>query len=123
MLHEVGIDILDLGTERLTWRRLQVLLAHLPQDSHTVRAVMGEAARWGDREHLLATLVDVQAQANWMFAVVNSKQPPEMPKPLQRPGMPDPVKRIGGKRSYTMKEVDEIRARMTPMPGGGHHRS
>lgn len=111
----MGVDILDLGTERLSWRRLQVLLAHLPRESWTVREVNGEQARWGDQEHLLATIIDVLVQANWMFVSANSKQPPDMPKPLRRPG--DPVNRIGGKRSYTMREVDAIRARMTPMAG------
>lgn len=81
-----------------------------------MRELGGDSTRWGELEHLVAMLVDVQAQSNWMYASVHSKQRPEMPPPLRRPGTADP-KRIGGKRSYTSAEVDEIRARMTPKAG------
>lgn len=108
----MGVDLLDLGTERLTWRRLAVLLAHLPRDSWTVREVSGEAARWGDQEHLLATIADLLTQANWMFAAANSKHAPDLPKPLRRPGDPDPTVRIGGKRTATPREFQRLRAGM-----------
>lgn len=111
-----GIDLLDLGTPRLDWQRLAVLIEYLPRESATVRETVGDEARWGDGENLLATIVDAIAQLSWMFAKANFTGAPQRPKPLRRPGMRDPS-RIGGKRSYTLAQVDRILATMTPKAG------
>lgn len=111
-----GVDLLDLGTPRFDWGRLGVLIQYLPRESATKQEAIGDEARWGDEEHLLATIIDAIAQLSWMFAAANSKRAPERPRPLRRPGMPD-GSRIGGKRSYTRAQVDRILATMTPKAG------
>lgn len=107
-----SIDLLDLGTERLSWRRFENLIAHLPRDSATVLNVAGEQARWGDQEHLLATVVDAISQLSWITASAYSRKAPDRPKPLRRPGMPEPGRM--GNVSYSKERVRQILATMTP---------
>lgn len=56
-------------------------MRHLPRDSATARAILGPAADWSDDTHLLASLLDLTAGANWQRG--NGKGP--KPKPVQRP--------------------------------------
>ena len=81
------LDLLDLFRGRLSWRKLAVLVRHLPLDSATVQAQLGflPASR---TEHLLYGLLDASQLANWQRAAVNTKksQRPPAPKRLQRPG-------------------------------------
>ena len=71
----------DLGTHRLTWRRLGLLIRHLPDGSATMRAFHGPLASWGVTEHLLAGVVDVLQGANWQRSGGKGRKP----KPLDRP--------------------------------------
>ncbi|MGP2441694.1 hypothetical protein [Streptomyces sp. JW3] len=82
------MDLLDWHRERLSSRRLAVLIKHLPRDSAVNRDLHGEAADWSVTDHLLAAAVDHLAAANWMFASVNSEEgdQPEPPAPVPRPG-------------------------------------
>lgn len=85
------MDLLDWHRDRLTSRRLAVLVRHLPRDSAVIREVDGEAAEWSVTDHLLAAAVDHLAAANWMYASVNTAEdadPPEAPTPVPRPGPP-----------------------------------
>ncbi|MFG2138022.1 hypothetical protein [Streptomyces sp. NPDC048650] len=66
-----------------------MLLAHLPRDSSIARALHQDAAEWSVTDHLLATVVDHIAVANWMFASVNrdeDAEPLDYPEPVPRPG-------------------------------------
>ncbi|MGK5631221.1 hypothetical protein [Streptomyces sp. URMC 123] len=83
------MDLLDWHRGRLSSRRLAVLLEHLPRDGAVARALHEEAAEWSVTDHLLATVADQLAVANWMFATVNSDEdadPLEYPAPIPRPG-------------------------------------
>ncbi|MEW2621232.1 hypothetical protein [Streptomyces sp. NPDC048106] len=81
------MDLLDWHRDRLSARRLSVLVKHLPRDSALNRELHGEAADWSVTDHLLAAAVDHLAAANWMFACVNSGEgdEPEAPVPVPRP--------------------------------------
>lgn len=83
------MDLLDHYRGTLSARRLRVLVQHLPADSSLVRALHGEQAGWGLTDHLLATVVDQQAVANWLFVCANSGEgdQPDPPTPLPRPGV------------------------------------
>lgn len=48
----------------MSLRRLRVLVAGLPRESNTARAVLGEAAQWGISEHLLARISNLIHQTN-----------------------------------------------------------
>lgn len=89
LLSHYGVDLLDWYRGGLSSRRLRVLIEHLPAGSSFARAVHGEAAEWGLTDHLLATVADQLAVANWMFATVNRDEDAESlpyPEPIARPG-------------------------------------
>lgn len=89
----------DLGTARLPYRRLRVLLAHLPREAAYVQAVLGESASWGQTEHLLATVADVLVRLNHNFVQSRSTTRIPDPKPFPRPGqapVDDGKRRLGG---------------------------
>jgi hypothetical protein len=86
------VDVLDYHRDRLTARRLRVLIQHLPPDSALVRALRGESAEWGLTEHLLAATVDELAVGNWLFASAHAPEnadAPERPRQIPRPGVED----------------------------------
>ncbi|MFI9381467.1 hypothetical protein [Kutzneria sp. NPDC052558] len=85
------MDLLDHYRGTLSARRLRVLVQHLPADSNLVRALHGEQAGWGLTDHLLATVVDQLAVANWLFVCANNDgDRPDPPTPLPRPGIEEP---------------------------------
>jgi hypothetical protein len=106
LLRFYGADIAHVGTDRLTWRRFAVLMAHLPRESSYVQAVAGERARWGDTEHLLALIADALHVGNYQRARAHFKGNPKAPDPLPRPGKPTPGKRRFGNARMT---VDQLR--------------
>jgi hypothetical protein len=66
-----------------------VLVSHLPWESAYARSELGEQAQWGPVEHLLATLVDIEAFQAYQFAKANRARGAKRPDPLRRPGAPD----------------------------------
>lgn len=103
----------DLGTRRLTWRRLAVLLSHLPRESAYVQAVAGDTARWGDTEHLLAGVIDSIRVGNFYTAMAASnrrfKDPPSPPCPIPRPG--DESARKRNAHGYSQDQVNDLLAK------------
>lgn len=96
----------------MTWRRLRVLIQHLPPESHTMTALRNamsdeelaeqaekgdpEAGRWSQAEQLLALVADRVAQLQYTLVCVNTEkksQRPEQPKPIPRPGATSPKKK------------------------------
>lgn len=82
----LGLRLDDLGTERLTWRDLWVIVHHLPRTSALSRAIGGSDAEWGLTDHLLAVAVDAIEVGNWQRASSGRKSPLPKPKPVPRPG-------------------------------------
>lgn len=66
-----GIDLLDLWRGRLSFRRVELLIRHLPGDSKTFRAMNPDAAEiatWDIGHYLQAIEIDLIGQAhfqNW----------------------------------------------------------
>ncbi|WP_306318396.1 MULTISPECIES: hypothetical protein [unclassified Streptomyces] len=88
------MDLLDWHRGELSSRRLSVLVEHLPRDSALTRELHGDVAEWGVTDYLLAHVVDLLQDANWMFATVNRDEDSESldtPKPIPRPGQAEPV--------------------------------
>lgn len=100
----------DLATGELSWRRLGVLVAALPRDSQTSRALYGEAVAWGVTEHLLATVVDLLQGANWQRSGSKSNRP----KPIPRPGQEN----TDGTRIGTPIPLDEMKRLAAQWMGG-----
>jgi hypothetical protein len=106
LLRYFRIDLVaDLGTDRLTWRRLAVLIAALPRDSAYVLSVYGERARWGEMEHLLADLSDQMAGVSYLLAAAHFKGKPKPPQPRPRPGVDTPGKRKFGTARLSVEQL------------------
>lgn len=101
LLSHYGIDLLDLYRGRLTWRRLRVLVAGLPSESATGRA-MPEVRGWGVTDYLLAHLVDVAASHLWAYRTVHSRDRTPPPTPVIRPGQ-------DAQAETTMSSKDEVK--------------
>lgn len=94
----LGLRLDDLGSERLTWRDLWVIVQHAPRESALARAVGGDDVVWGLTDHLLATTIDVLNIANWQRENQGRKKgqtPTRKPKRMPRPGVEDETKSIG----------------------------
>ncbi|WP_075737545.1 hypothetical protein [Streptomyces acidiscabies] len=89
----------------MSWRRLRVLIEHLPAESATWTALRNELSpeelatqaeegepekgRWSQEEQLLATVVDAVRRVEWVLWSVNIEQQsqrPDPPEPMRRPG-------------------------------------
>lgn len=85
-LIQLGLRLDDLGTERLTWRDLKVIVTRMPPHKSALQAEKRpDDSPWGLVEHLLAELVDVQHLALWAKTKDGSKNR-NRPKPIERPG-------------------------------------
>jgi hypothetical protein len=73
----------DLFDGSLTWRQLRSFLSHLPRESALARKLLGDDARWGMSEQLLALAVDVLRQGNYQRGGGKGSRP----KPIPRPGV------------------------------------
>lgn len=90
-----GIDLVaELGTPRLTWRRLGVLIDRLPPESAVYRTVAGdEASMWTPDRHLLAGVIDRLGVVSYLLGgtLVSmgavKENPIPAPEPLERPGV------------------------------------
>ena len=78
----LGLDLNDLGTDRLDWRRVRAVITYLPSTSALARSIHGDKALWSTTEHLLASAVDALNVANWQRTGKKGGRP----KPIVRPG-------------------------------------
>ncbi|MDO8308561.1 MAG: hypothetical protein Q7V58_09450 [Actinomycetota bacterium] len=88
----LGLRLAWLGSPRLTWRDLAVIIRHSPRTSALAGAVNGDETAWSITDHLLAGVTDLLALANWQRS---GKKSAPRPKPLPRPGKKAWGKRIG----------------------------
>jgi len=109
----------------LTWRRLLVLLHHLPSESAVNTAIRNslpesELARqsassdpakgkWSTVETLLAALIDEVRYGNWAFVQAYSKDGVTRPTPIRRPGLA----RTG--KAMTLEQAQQIDPRLRGM--------
>lgn len=100
-------DLRDLARGGLSWRRLEVLIGHLPREAATVRALVGESADWGVTEHLLAAAVDALHAANWQRS---GRKGARRPKPVRRPGdtTSAETKQYKPSRTFSPDEIDAL---------------
>lgn len=89
----------------MSWRRLRVLIQHLPSESSTWTALRNELSpaelaaqaekgepekgRWSQQEQLLAAVYDRLSQIQYVLTCVNTEKKskwPDPPEPMRRPG-------------------------------------
>jgi len=113
----------------MTWRRLRVLIEHLPPESATwtelrnalpadvlaEQAEKGEPekGRWSQLEQLLAANLDATRRVEWALWAVNTEraQRPDPPEPLRRPG--------AGPRKKPAKLTEGSAGRLFQLLNGG----
>lgn len=89
----MGIDLgRDIGTGRLSWRRLWLIIERLPETSAVFRERNADSWRWNLPEQLLATACDLLAIGNWMQSEDGRKNR-NRPKRIERPGVKSDEKR------------------------------
>jgi hypothetical protein len=104
------VDIHYLGSTRLTWRRLRVLLEGLPEDSSFIAAISGlsvEQRFWTMDRQLAAGISDKLSWVMYLTGALVAQNSPKMkqnpvpePKPIERPGVTADKGRTGkGMRS------------------------
>lgn len=104
-----GLHLDDLGTKRLTWRDLKVIIRHLPPGNALQRERLGEAAQWGPEAYLLALIGDALQAANWQRAGDRHAQ---RPKPIPRPdvtGRPKSGRVVGAGNGIP---IDQMKQRL-----------
>lgn len=96
----------------------------------TVQEILGDEARWGDSEYLLAMVADSLGHLGYMFARVHAKNAPKRPPdPIRRPGDVSKVSGVTLTRNLTertvitttslsIEELDAAVARQTGTPIG-----
>lgn len=99
-----GLRLDDLGTERLSWRDLLVIVRQSPPGSALDRAQHPDSADWGMSELLLAAAVDALNVANWQRAGGTQR---DYPKPIPRPGVKSDDTQIG-KGAVPMDEMAKL---------------
>lgn len=99
-------------TGDLSVRRLSSLVAGLPSEATTVRAVMGADALWGLPEHFLARILDALAAGNWQRSGGRGPRP----KPVPRPGATDRTRY--GRTTATREDVMAYLDQFKPIPEG-----
>lgn len=82
----LGLRLDWLGTKRLSWRDLLVIVRQSPRTSALKRATLGEQAEWGLSEQLAAASFDVLAWLKWAQTEDGAKGR-NHPEPLPRPGV------------------------------------
>lgn len=104
--HYYNIDLADLwrDTDRLTWRKLGVLIKFLPSESAYITAVRDSMTKeeldaipesdnygpWSRAETLLAAIVDLLNHLQWQNQMINkgkNSPSPKHPDPVRRPGV------------------------------------
>ena len=79
-----GLRLRDLGTDRLWWRDLMVIVRMQPRSSALTRITEPEAAEWGLTEQLLAEVADMLHIRVWQSGKARKS---DQPKPIPRPGV------------------------------------
>ena len=89
-LLRMGIDIFDLGSSRLSLRRLLAILKRLGSDSAYAHAIHGPKVEWSTEAHLMASACDRISALTYvvgqLFVAMGGESPVPKFEPLPRPG-------------------------------------
>lgn len=93
----------DLGTERLTFRDLWIIVRHAPRESILAQQLAPIETRWSDAEYLLAEVVD-RLSLLWWAKTKDGARNRNQPERVPRPGDEPATKKLGG----TVLPMDEM---------------
>lgn len=102
----MGLDLgRDLGTPRLSWRRLWLIIERLPETSALFAERNPDTYRWGLSEQLLAMVADALNIANWMNSE-DGRRKRHRPEPIPRPGVNNKNTKTFGTTRMSFAEAD-----------------
>lgn len=90
-----GLRLRDVGAHWFSWHDLIVIIRQIPEKSALMRSKHPETYIWGQVEHLLADIFDVESLLLWAKTKDGQKNR-NRPDPYPRPGVEKPD-RIGDK--------------------------
>jgi hypothetical protein len=104
----------------MSWRRLRVLIQHLPPESHTMTALRNatpaeelerqadegepEKGRWSQTDQLIAAMYDRLGRIEYVLICSNTD------KKSKRPAPPEPMRRPGGVPARTKSALSDVQA-------------
>lgn len=103
----LGLRLRHLGTERLRWRDLLVVVRHSPAGCAVQRSKDPKFGDWTTTDMLLRYAVDLLAAANWM-ASKDGADGVNRPKPFPGPGVPEDEGKPYGAGGVGIDELDEF---------------
>lgn len=103
----MGLRLAWLGTLRLSWRDLRVIVGHAPPSSALIREIRGEAGVYTPTDYLLAGLINLTRGMQWQLGGDARAPKPEL---FRLPGMDDP-NQLPTLRGDLMSE-EELRRRL-----------
>ena len=98
----LGLRLRDLGTERLSWGDLRVIVQQSPPGSALFRAMNPDDWQWTFEAQLIAEAADQLRVANWQRSGGKKR---DYPKPIPRPGVEPDSKTFGGKGALPYDEM------------------
>lgn len=105
----------DLGTDRMSWRRLKLMIDWVPPGSMLWMAMLGDRAPWPAEWHFQAAQFDALQVANWQRANEGKKRPSKPPDPLPRPGdVASKRDRAEAVRDALLAQRERLNARKKP---------
>lgn len=111
----IGQDLRSMGL-----RRIRVLIAGLPRDSVTVRALQPQA-EWSTTDHLIAGLIEVVDQTSWRAVMPHTKKNWKPPAPIKvpRPGEAQEQRRSNGMSRTAFRRLLGKNIEVIPKGGDG----
>lgn len=110
-LIRLGLRLDQLGTKRLSWRDLWVIVRQSGRDSALARSLHGERVGWTQETWLLADIFDVLQAANWQRNLGKGPKPKPFPRPVKAN---DSTTKTFGSAPLPIDELDNwLRARTT----------
>lgn len=104
----------------MSWRRLRVVLQHLPPESHTMTAMRNalsdeeleaqadsgepERAAWSQLEQLVAATVDAVRRLEYVLICANTDKSGDRPRP------PEPIRRPGARPPRPSTQITDLGA-------------
>lgn len=95
-----------LGSDRLSFRDLWVIVRNCPRESALARALAPVDSAWSDTEYLLADAVDLLSLLVW-FKTKDGSKNRNRPEPRLRPG-DEPKQKTYGTTAVPMDEMARI---------------
>lgn len=119
----IGLHRRDIGTERLSWHELRVLIEHSSRESAVFRARNPKSWPWSVDTDLLAGILFTLQGANWQRSGGRGEKPKPMERPKDRANAPTAARAVPdgdvtvGDQSSALDDMIARRRKQRDQPG------